>query len=959
MKKNFEKIQEDSSEEQETTGDLNNFESVEKKQGIDIGKEEAALDLKKSTYDELEKKKKQIEDSIKILEQDPSPDKKKAKTIENFKKILEKINEAMDKKGEEVVEKTAEDAEKNIDKQVNELKEPKEVSESVQEEVAEISEQAETAGDKAKKKVGLWKKIKGVFTSKEVLKTAGKMLYDTATTLFGVKSLTDLLGVKLKRGDIYNYTEQSKTVKTEKEQLEIMTDKIADLWHQRRLSRTTEAVGENKYPSGSRKEIIEKGNKPLQEAIKEFKQKLEEAESISPQEKKEFKHILANIIAERSKKCEEVEKQTDKETKKTLDTYLKTKVNSLKLVKDGLNTALTFAGLSTLRLPMYSAMSILERAEKAGVGFDKTKLRREHIITTEEQEKEIKEASKMAHIAKDLTLVATTEFIRSITLQAKTEQRKKMGWKTRTIDFIQAFGQLVRILGLARISFTAGESAGESINKLVDSYEQGGVGGGIKQMGQNFVDNAQKVLFMKKEGGGQGQEQSQQQLEPDSEAVVVPVPVAPEQPISPEDLVAATVGKGEGPEHAFIRQLMKDPESFGYEGDANDPSAIEDWAGKTAHRIALDQGIVKTGEGGAIEEIRTKIADKVAYQFENAEGKITVKEIDLDTGEIGAPGAIDSYEYGYTAPPEPEIPETTEIPLVSKPVPTLETLTPEAPIEPIPLPAEVQDNVNNFNNLLEKGGKEKEIDKAIEALMDDYKENSSLAGDPEFKQAINGALKTRLDGLLDRGDRLFGRGSANESAENIIRDLGKINGLSIDETNAFLRNISGGDGFSIKDLVAFTRDGKFDQNRLNWAVEDFKELINSKTLPSSGAGWTPRVLNIIDEQGREKSLVGQIRLNIDNKIEVDYTGDGVAQDVYNPDAANNIMKSFTQQQAIMETAEAQARVAESTEKVEATLKSVGEGSTQEAIQKGLHKGGPITPEQGVTETVVPSSTEQP
>ncbi|MBU4369721.1 hypothetical protein KKG58_03070, partial [Patescibacteria group bacterium] len=32
---------------------------------------------------------------------------------------------------------------------------------------------------------------------------------------------------------------------------------------------------------------------------------------------------------------------------------------------------------------------------------------------------------------------------------------------------------------------------------------------------------------------------------------------------------------------------------------------------------------------------------------------------------------------------------------------------------------------------------------------------------------------------------------------------------------------------------------------------------------------------------------------------------------------------------------------------------------QEAIQKGLHKGGPITPEQGVTETVVPSSTEQP
>jgi len=430
---------------------------------------------------------------------------------------------------------------------------------------------------------------------------------------------------------------------------------------------------------------------------------------------------------------------------------------------------------------------------------------------------------------------------------------------------------------------------------------------------------------------------------------VIPEPALEPEPLIPEpesqpDLSDAIVGKGEGPEHAFIRQLIHNPEKFGYEGNLDDASAIKLWAGKTAHRIALDQGIVKTGEGGAMEEIRTRIADKIAYQLERIDDKITVKEIDLETDTVGDANVVNSYE--YVEPPKPVISQTPEASEeLSAEASKLEPhpasisfdkskfdkfelkMNEEIKIEPLPISSEVQNNIDNFDELLQQGGKAKEIDKAVENLINNYQDDPSLIRDSGFKESVSKALNHRLDDVLEKGHGLFGKESVNASAEGIVRNFTKINGLSLDERNFFIKNISGENGFDLEDLTRFTQNGKFVQNRLELAIEDFKELINSKSLPIEKWEWTPRILNIIHENGERESVLGQIRINLHNKIEVDYNNDGVINDtdVYNKVVAKNIMQSFEEQETMIEASESQARIAESIEKAKSDLESIHQG----------------------------------
>lgn len=137
---------------------------------------------------------------------------------------------------------------------------------------------------------------------------------------------------------------------------------------------------------------------------------------------------------------------------------------------------------------------------------------------------------------------------------------------------------------------------------------------------------------------------------------------------------SAIVQKGEGVEHAFIRQLSEDPEKFGFKGDAADDNAVMDWAGKEAHRVAIKAGYVDMGTGNEI-----RIGGKggaVAYELEkDSAGNIKVNEYSKDDkgifqGEEINEAAKDfksaqfeiekeSYEYEHEKPAEQEIvPET-------------------------------------------------------------------------------------------------------------------------------------------------------------------------------------------------------------------------------------------------------------------------------------------------------------
>jgi hypothetical protein len=133
-----------------------------------------------------------------------------------------------------------------------------------------------------------------------------------------------------------------------------------------------------------------------------------------------------------------------------------------------------------------------------------------------------------------------------------------------------------------------------------------------------------------------------------------------------ESLKLAAIGKGEGIEHALIRQLIADPTTFGFEGDTSDQKAVKTWAQKGAHQIAILAGYVNVKTG---EEIRVKgKGDEVAYLLTvDSEGNISVGEYTVgqdgnfkpdpeqtnklvdDYGKAqfqgGSPDGLQSYEY--------------------------------------------------------------------------------------------------------------------------------------------------------------------------------------------------------------------------------------------------------------------------------------------------------------------------
>ncbi|MFH1427571.1 MAG: hypothetical protein ABIG60_03515 [Patescibacteria group bacterium] len=127
----------------------------------------------------------------------------------------------------------------------------------------------------------------------------------------------------------------------------------------------------------------------------------------------------------------------------------------------------------------------------------------------------------------------------------------------------------------------------------------------------------------------------------------------------------AFIHKGEGIEHALIRQLKAHPDEYGYKGDVHDAGAIKDWAGQEAHRLAIRSGYVDKITG---EEVRigTKGINTAAYVIEkNKQGDLVVHEYFKDehdkftlteTHEQGTEfegkGKIENYEYTEKKPVE-------------------------------------------------------------------------------------------------------------------------------------------------------------------------------------------------------------------------------------------------------------------------------------------------------------------
>lgn len=103
--------------------------------------------------------------------------------------------------------------------------------------------------------------------------------------------------------------------------------------------------------------------------------------------------------------------------------------------------------------------------------------------------------------------------------------------------------------------------------------------------------------------------------------------VPPASQVQPVDFKIAGVHKGEGEEHAFIRELIADPSradhtKWEYKGDRHDTRAVKEWAGHTAAVIAIGIGHKNWKFG---EEARVIKPDSIAFDIKNdGKGNLTV-----------------------------------------------------------------------------------------------------------------------------------------------------------------------------------------------------------------------------------------------------------------------------------------------------------------------------------------------
>jgi hypothetical protein len=114
---------------------------------------------------------------------------------------------------------------------------------------------------------------------------------------------------------------------------------------------------------------------------------------------------------------------------------------------------------------------------------------------------------------------------------------------------------------------------------------------------------------------------SAKQVVPPPTATPVSKPAAP----APVDKSICVVKAGEGIEHALIRQLMADPSIAQFQGDANDKTALKQWAGHKAHVLALKAGYIGKKFG---EEIRVRLPNTMVYVIEKdpVSGNIQIVE---------------------------------------------------------------------------------------------------------------------------------------------------------------------------------------------------------------------------------------------------------------------------------------------------------------------------------------------
>lgn len=300
------------------------------------------------------------------------------------------------------------------------------------------------------------KNLKDAILHPEIKKVAGKVGYDTITSVLGIKLITDALYAIKGKGD------------------------LAEWWKGRKESKgSRDAIGEA-YQSLLEYFEKNKKNKTLEESEKvekrlaEFKKQVESSH-ISPEEKKALFDRLWVISMKHQEDTGVARKERNNEAQRTLDAYFQAKISGMKIARDALNFALTATGLSMLRGLAYAGASIAERAGKA-----KREYARKTFGASEKK-------AELKFVAKDVFVNSAIETARALSLRG---EKKDAGVARKTIDFIKALGTVARGFGIYGVAVSGAELPSQSIDKLISQIKEQGVTGAVSD---NFIQNTERV----------------------------------------------------------------------------------------------------------------------------------------------------------------------------------------------------------------------------------------------------------------------------------------------------------------------------------------------------------------------------------------------------------------------------------------------------------------------------------
>ncbi len=488
---------------------------------------------------------------------------------------------------------------------------------------------------------GFFERVKTGFKSKPLETQIAKTTLSTVASIAGVKSFYDVPEYFRERFKVRGLFGKGKG----------MAGSVEDLLaanRQRREKASGSEITSDIEPGQIENKEIEKSTE-VKDAIADLNKRLALTREGTVKGSEQRK-LLAKLL--RENRIHEKHNQTERQQEMTniLDQYTTTKVTGIQAARESLNTFFVASGAYGLRGISYGILDGVERYQRLN--------------------KEAKNKGESVDFLKNVVLDSFKETWDEIRL--KDESGKK-SFKQKGLSAVKAWGKIARYAGMGVMAQWHPETAGNSIDKALAAL-QGKVSfsdvaqnykGNIERLYQFYSKTAAKganILFTagnreaetaeempsgRAKTGLQVEELKKGRLGIKDKPLIshekspkdglydshsgktklnineVTQPERSKAEIKVEEFELGKIKKGQGIEHALIRQLIVKKQEYGYVGDVNNKAQITKWAETQAHKIAIKMGYVDTETG---REVRVRPIDKAAYILENKDGNISIKE---------------------------------------------------------------------------------------------------------------------------------------------------------------------------------------------------------------------------------------------------------------------------------------------------------------------------------------------